>query len=98
MRIALMPIITDRVRKDISIPVECRGRDGSSDLRITLKTVLCILVPEVEGTIRASGAKSTMNGVKRDGVDRVDILAVALVRRVLAVAFEGEVGAKVTTC
>ena len=47
-RIPLTPIIAHRISKDIAIAIEVRGTDRSADLRVSLKPVLCVFVPEVE--------------------------------------------------
>lgn len=51
MRIALMPVIADRIRKDVPVTIECRGRNGSPNLRVALQTVFGVFIPEVEGAI-----------------------------------------------
>ena len=92
-RVPFAPIITHGIRKDISLAVEGRGRDGAADFGIALEAMLGVLVPEVEGAVAASGAEGAMFGVEGNGVDGVDLTDVALAGGGLAVAFEGEVGA-----
>ena len=53
--------------------------------------MLCVLVPEVEGSVRAGSAEGTVNRVKGDCVDGVDTGDVAVDGVLLAVAFEREV-------
>jgi hypothetical protein len=85
------PVVADRVRENIACTRERRSRDASANLWVALETVLCVLVPEVEGAIAASGAEGAVDGVEGDCVDRVDFCDVALAGVGLAVAFEGEV-------
>ena len=49
--IPLTPIITDRVREDVSSTVEVRRTDCPSHLGIPFQPVLRVLVPEVESSI-----------------------------------------------
>ena len=90
--VALAPVVADSVGEDASGAVESSRGDGAADGRIALQTVLGVLVPEVEGTVATGGAEGTVDGVERDGVDRVDVTDVAIGGRGLAVALEGEVG------
>jgi len=90
--VALAPVVADSVGEDASGTVESSRGDGSADGRVTLQTVLSILVPEVEGTVATGGAEGAVDGVEGNGIDRVDIADVAVGRRSLAVALEGEVG------
>ncbi len=57
--------------------------------------MLGVLVPEVEGAVRAGGAKSAVHRVEADGVDGVDVGDVALRWGGLTVAFEAEIGGRV---
>ena len=94
-RVALTPIITNRVREDVAIPVEARRADGPADLRIALQAVLGVLVPEVEGAVAAGRAKGAMHGMKGDRVDGIDVRYVSVAAGGgLSVAFKGEVGAE----
>lgn len=70
-RVPLGPIITDRIRKDISRLVECRADNRAADFGITLETVLGVLVPEVEGAVTTGSAERSVDGVERDCVDGV---------------------------
>lgn len=64
MLIPLAPVVADRVRKYAAILVEgCRG-DATTHVGVALKTVLGILVPEVEGSVGAGGAECAMNRVE----------------------------------
>ena len=90
-RISLAPVITNSVRKDVTVLVEARGGDGTADLRVALETVFCVLIPEVEGAVTTGGAEGAVLRVKGDGVYRVDFGNVAGGGVLLAVAFEGEV-------
>ena len=94
-RIPFTPIVAHRVRKDIPAAVKVRCRDRATHLRVPFESVLGVLVPEVEGPVRASGAEGAVLWVEGDGVDGEDVTAVAVVLRRLAVAFEAEVVALV---
>lgn len=94
-RVTLTPVVAHSVGKDVSGTVESGAGNCSSDGGVSLQTMLCILVPEVESAVAAGGAKGTMNGVEGDGVDGVDVVDIALVRRSFTVALEAEVGARV---
>lgn len=72
---------------------EVGAADASANLRVTLQTVLGVLVPEVEGAVATGGAESTMDRVEGNRVDRVDVGLIAGVGCVLTMALEGEVGA-----
>lgn len=54
-----------------------------------------VFVPEVKGSIAASGAESAMNRVERDSIDGIDVIDVALVWGCLSMTFEAEVRARV---
>ena len=51
IRISLTPIITNRIRKNIPIPIKRRARYRAPHLRIPLQSMLRILVPEMERTV-----------------------------------------------
>lgn len=44
-RVALTPVVGNRVGKDLAVPVEGGRRNGSTNRRIALETVLGVLVP-----------------------------------------------------
>lgn len=88
--VALAPVVAHSVRKDVTARIEGRGRDASSHGRVALKSVLSVLIPEVECAIATGRAECSVLRVEGDVVDRVDLRDVAL-RRV-AVALEREVG------
>lgn len=92
-RVSLAPVIADSIREDVSIPVERRGGNGSSNIGITLETVLGVLVPEVERAVTSSGAKRAVLGVEGNRVQRVNVADVSGVAWRFAVAFETEVRA-----
>ena len=94
MCIALAPIITDGVCENGSGVVEGCCRNGTTDFRISLETMLGVFVPEVKSAVAARGTKGAMYGVEGNGVDRIDICDVALVRHILTVTFEREVRAR----
>ena len=94
-RVTLTPVVTHSISKDVPVTVESSAGDSSPNGWISFQTVLCILIPEMEGTVTASGAESAMDRVKGDVVNGVDVADVALVGRGLAVTFEAEVGARV---
>jgi hypothetical protein len=93
-RITLAPVIAHSVRKDVAILVEAGRGNGAADLGVTLEPVLCVLVPEVEGTITTGGAEGAVLRVEGNGVYGVNFGDVARRRILLAVAFEGEVEAR----
>jgi hypothetical protein len=71
--VALAPVVADGIGEDVAVPVEICRTDGSSDLWISLQPVFSILVPEVEGAVRACSAKCAVLWMKRDSVDTVDV-------------------------
>lgn len=89
--VSLAPIVANSVSKDAASLVERGRRDGPADVGVALKTVLRVLVPEVEGSVGASRAEGAVDRVEGDIVDGVDIGDVVGGR--VAVAFEREVGA-----
>lgn len=93
-RIPLTPIVANRVREDAPRAIEGGGRDGTPHFGVALEPVLGVLVPEVKRAVGAGGAEGAVHGVEVDGVDGVDVGLVAGVGGGLAVAFEGEVGAR----
>jgi hypothetical protein len=94
-RVTLTPIIRYCVSEDISVAREAGSGDGAADLGVPFKTVLGVFVPEVECAIAAGGGKCAVDGVEGDCVNGVDFCDVAGVGVLLAVAFEGEVEARV---
>lgn len=89
--VPLAPIVRDRIRKDAARLVECGRDDRAADGRVALEAVFGILVPEVEGAVRAGCAEGAVGGVEGDVVDGVD--GDDIVGRGVAVALEREVGA-----
>lgn len=89
MLVALAPVVTNGIGKDATRLVKRRRRDAAPHIRISLETVLGVLVPEVERAVRSSRAKGAMDGVERNIVDSVDVDDV--VYRRISVTFEGEV-------
>lgn len=87
----LTPIITNRVREDVSRPREGRRADRPSHFREPLESVFSILVPKMEGAVAASRAERAVDGVERYVVDTVDITDIPLVWRGDTMAFEGEI-------
>ena len=67
-RIAFTPIITHRIRKNRTIPIERRRADGAAHLRVALETVFGVFVPEMKGAVTSGGAESAVDGVEGDGV------------------------------
>lgn len=49
--VSLAPIVTNGISKDAAILVESRRRNAATHVRISLETVLSVLVPEVECTV-----------------------------------------------
>lgn len=88
--VPLAPIVTNGISKDAAVLVECRCRNAASHVGISLETMLCVLVPEMERTIRTGCAKGPVDGVERDVVDRMDVYNVVDGR--VSVALEGKVG------
>lgn len=88
---ALGPVVADGVREDGAILVEGGRCDASSDIGVALETVLGILVPKVEGAVRASSAECAVDWVERDVVDSVNVDNVVLRR--ISVTLEREVQA-----
>lgn len=91
-RVPLTPIVADGVREDGPVPVERGGGDGSANRRIALETGVGVLVPEVEGPVRACSAEGTVDRVEGDGIDGVDLDLVVGGR--FPMTSEGEVGTK----
>lgn len=89
--VSFAPVITNSVCKDITVLVESCSGNGTSNRWIALESVLGYSIPEVECTVGASSAESTVLWVEGDGVDRVDIGDVVL--GWVAMALEGEVRA-----
>ena len=82
---ALMPIISNTVRKDASIPVERAARNRAASGRHHLQSRLGVLVPKVEGPVRPRSGECAVRGVEGYVVDREDVVFV------VSVTFEGEV-------
>lgn len=91
MRISLAPVVAHGIGKDVSTVAECGRWNLSSNLRIPLESVFSVLVPEMESAVRACSAECAMYRVERNGVDREDLVLIAVAWVRLAVAFEGEV-------
>jgi hypothetical protein len=89
--ISLAPVVADSVSKAVSSVIKGCCRNSATSRWVSLKSVLCDTIPEVKCAVRTSCAKGSMDGVERDGVDRVDVCHVVLWR--VSVALEGEVGA-----
>jgi hypothetical protein len=87
----LAPVVTDGVGKDVSVFAEACCDDAAADLGVSLETVLGVLVPEVEGTVGASGGEGAVLWVERNGVHGVDLRDVAVGGVLLAMALEGKV-------
>jgi hypothetical protein len=89
--VALAPVVAHCVSEDVAGSAEVCGGDASTDIRVALESVLGILVPEVERAVGARGGEGSVYGVERDGIDRENVLSVAIRCRRGAVAFEAEV-------
>jgi hypothetical protein len=89
--VSLTPIVAHRIRKDIAGSAESSCSDAAADFGVAFEAVLGVLVPEVEGAVRAGGAEGAVDRVEGYGVYGVDFCDVALGGVGLAVAFEGEV-------
>lgn len=90
--VSLGPVVTDGVGKDAAVLVEGRGGDAAADVGVALETVLGVLVPEVEGSVRTGRAEGAVDGVERDVVYGVDVGGAVDGR--VTVALEGKVGAE----
>ena len=91
--ISLTPVVANGICKYGTSPVERRRADGSTDFGIAFKSMLGILVPEMECSITAGGAERTMYRMPRDVIDRINVGDIPTVGRSLAVAFERKVRA-----
>lgn len=91
--VAFAPVVADGIGEDVAGSVEGRGRDGPTDLRVPLESMLGVFVPEMKGAVRAGCAEGAVHRVEGDGVDAEDVGHVACGRRRLSVTFEGKVGA-----
>ena len=89
--VSLVPVVRDGVGEDGAVVVEVGAADASADLRVTLQTVLGVLVPEVECAVATGRAEGAVDRVEGDGVDRVDVGHIAGIGGVLAMALEREV-------
>jgi len=94
-RVTLAPIVAYSVSKDITIATESSARDRTANRWVTLKTVLRILVPEVECTVTTSRTESSMNGVEIDRVDRVNVADITVGGRSFTMTLERKVGGRV---
>ena len=93
--VAFAPVVADGVSEDVSSAVEAGSRDRTTNSRVTLETVLGVLVPEVESAVGASGAEGTVDRVESDRVDGENIADVTLGGGSLTVALEREVRGRV---
>ena len=96
--VTFRPIITDGISVDTPIPIKVRRHDRSAYFRVSLQSVFCVFVPEVECAVAAGGCECAEHGVEGDGVDGVDVYEIPVGGGGLAVAFEGEVVAKERGC
>lgn len=94
--ISLGPIVADCVCEDVSVAVECCSRDCATGLWVTLKSVLSVLIPEVECTICTCSAERAVDRVEGNGINCVDIGHIG--GWGVAVTLKGEVGAKIVSC
>lgn len=88
-RVTFAPVVADGICENCARLVEIGCADSASDVRVTFQPMLCILVPEVKGTIRSCCAESSMYGMEGYRVDRVHICHVADWR--ITVTFKGEI-------
>jgi len=93
VRVALAPVVGNGICKDASGLVKSCCADGTTDLWVPLQSVLCILVPEVKGTVASCSAEGSVYRVEVDRVHRVDVGCVSLVGYVLTMTLETEVRA-----
>ena len=62
--VTLAPVIADCVREDVTGPAEvCRG-NAAANVRVSLQSVLGVLVPEVECAVCTSCGEGAVDGVK----------------------------------
>lgn len=76
--IALVPVIAHSVCEDGPIHVECSSGNRSSYRRISFESALCLLIPEVKGSIRSSSTERAVHRVCRDGINSPDLYSVVL--------------------
>lgn len=84
------PIIAGRVSKDFASCRESASIDRLIHLIGRLKLCACIFVPETVASIRSDGGQRTMLWMKRDVVDRINILT-SVVHSVRPMTFERKV-------
>lgn len=89
--VALGPVVAYGVGEDVAVLVEVGRCDTAANVRVALKSMLGVFIPEVERAIRAGRREGAVDGVEGDVVDGVDVGNVSL--GWVAVALEGEVGA-----
>ena len=87
--VSFAPVITDSVCEDRTVLVESACRDSATDCWISLESVFCYPIPEVECSVGASCTKCAVLWVEGNCVDRIDVRHVILWG--ISVAFEGEV-------
>lgn len=72
------PIVTDCVRKDLSVRVEAALGDRLLHGIGRLQFGACIFVPETECAVRSHRRQCAMHGMECDVVDRINILNVRI--------------------
>ena len=90
--VALAPVVADSIGKDCAVAVEGCTWHGSGRRVEGFQTRPGVLVPEVDGAIRAASRERPLLRVEGDVVHSEDEgLVLRIRRRVLAVALEREV-------
>lgn len=84
--VSLAPVIANGIGKNGTGLVEFGGGDTTTDIWITLQSVLGILIPEVECAVATGCTKRSMLRVERDVVDSIDICG--LILGLVPMAFE----------
>lgn len=87
--IALTPVVADSISEDRARCVERSGGDASSNVGISLQSVLRVLIPEMKRAIRSCRTERAVLGMDRDGIDGMRLDNIVDSR--IAMTFEGEV-------
>ena len=84
--VALAPVVTNGIGEDAAILVERGGGDAAADGGVALESVLCVLVPEMERSVRASRTESAVLGMEGNVIHGVNVGDVVL--RCISVTLE----------
>lgn len=83
---AARPVIAHSICENVTTVIEVTRGNGVGQAREPLETLLCLLIPKVEGSVRTGGAEGAVLLVEANGIDSIDIL-----RCRIAVTLEGKV-------